>query len=288
VMRGLIRRFLFKYIYQQWNIAIADIGEQFIPKNIKWMKHDYTDRWFADPFIIEETDEYYIVLVEECMRDTQKGRLARLTLSKEDFRLVKNETILDLSTHLSFPNYIDVEGRTYVYPENASSGNTCYYEYGSELHNPKEFSNLPLADAVIFKNADSFYLLYTMGENCNGSRLNVSISKEPLNGYEMFQEVTFNDNIARRAGNVFKWEGRLISPAQVCNQNYGEGVSLQDLTFEHGKINLKEITRMPPPSRDYPKGFHTYNVHGDKVIIDGYRYGSNLLHSIYFSIRKYI
>ena len=29
-------------------------------------------------------------------------------------------------------------------------------------------------------------------------------------------------------------------------------------------------------------------VYGDKVIIDGYRYGSDLLHSIYFSIRKYI
>ena len=287
-MTGLIRRLLFKYVHQQWNIAIADIGDDLVPKSIRWMQHDYTDRWFADPFIIDETEDNYIVLVEEYLRDSQKGRLARLTLSKKDFCLIKNETILDIATHLSFPNFIDVKGNTFIYPENSSSGKTYYYEYGSVLHSPMEFSSLPLADAVVFKNNSNYYLLYTLGENCNGSQLYVSVSKNPLNGYKKCQEITFKDNIARRAGNVFSWNGRLISPAQVSNHDYGEGISLQELSFEHGELRLNEIVRMLPPTKDYSKGFHTYNVYGNKVIIDGYRYGSDLLHFIYFLIRKFI
>ncbi len=32
-------------------------------------------------------------------------------------------------------------------------------------------------------------------------------------------------------------------------------------------------------------GFHTYNVLGNKVVIDGYRYGSELIHDLYFDLR---
>lgn len=33
--------------------------------NIHWMKHDYKDRWFADPYLLEVTDNHIVVLVEE-------------------------------------------------------------------------------------------------------------------------------------------------------------------------------------------------------------------------------
>lgn len=40
-----------------------------------------------------------------------------------------------------------------------------------------------------------------------------------------------------------------------------------------------------PPTKMYSEGFHTFNVFGDKVVIDGYRYGSKFLHDLYFKIR---
>ena len=287
-MINIIRRFLFRYVYQQWNIAIADIGESLNPKNVKWMKHNYTDRWFADPFIIDETKDIYIVLAEEFLRDASKGHLVRLTVSKSDFKLLKNETILDLSTHLSFPNFIDVNGVRYIYPENGKSGMASYYEYGPFLHNPKVLLQHPVADAVICYIGNKYYLLYTNDFECNGNKLQVSVSDDPLSGYSHSQTIEFADNIARRAGNVFAWNGRIVSPAQVSNNDYGEALSFQELSIENEKICLKEFTRMSPPTKDYPKGFHTYNVYGDKVIIDGYRYGSNMLHTLYFSLRRFI
>lgn len=285
----MIRKFLIKYVLQDWNIAIAQKNDDFSLKEIKWMKHTFKDRWFADPFIVGDTEDAYIVLAEEYMHKTRLGRLARLTVSKEDCILLKNETILDIPTHLSFPNTIAVEGNVYIYPENGAAGNTKYYKYGQELKMEGVLSEFPLSDATIAEINGQYYILATLGEECNGDNLRVYKSDSPLNGYKECQQIRFSDNIARRAGNVFVCNGQLISPAQVCNNDYGEGVSLQVMEEKNGQISLKEIKRMMPPTKDYPEGFHTYNVYkNDVVVIDGYRYGSKFLHNVYFKIRKFI
>lgn len=285
---NIIKKFLNRYVYQDWNIAIADISEDLTPINIKWLKHDYHDRWFADPFIINETEDTYILLVEECLHSTMRGRIARLIVTKEDFRLLKNETILDLSTHLSFPNPIKINNVTYIYPENAMSGSTKYYRYDSILTDGSELSRLPLADPVIFNMGEHYYLLATMGDSCNGNVLQIYKSDSPFGGFEEVQDFVFADNIARRGGNVFRWHNRIISPAQICNNNYGEGLSLQEITSDNGQLTFSEIKRLKPLSKAYPEGFHTYKVYGDKVIIDGYRYGSPFLHKLYFTLRRCI
>lgn len=284
---SIIKKILQKYVYQDWNIAIAERNDDLSLKNIRWMKHSYNDRWFADPFIIDDTEDDYIILVEEYMHTTRLGRLARLTVSKKDCALLKNETILDMKTHLSFPNPIMVNGDIYIYPENGASGNTKYYAYGKELKLEGVLSEHPLADATITKIKGQYYIFATLGEECNGNNLRVYKSNAPLSGYTECQQIRFHDNTARRAGNVFEWNGQLISPAQVCNNDYGEGVSLQVLEENDGQTSLKEIKRMMPPTKDYPEGFHTYNVYKDNVVvIDGYRYGSKFLHNLYFKIRK--
>ena len=43
------------------------------------------------------------------------------------------------------------------------------------------------------------------------------------------------------------------------------------------RLKAKQITKMT--------GFHTYNTFGKKVIIDGYSYGNEFIHDIYFDIR---
>lgn len=283
---GLIQKFLFKYIHDNWNIAIADIGDDLSPLNIKWMKHEYKDRWFADPFFVGKTKDAYIILVEEFVRDARKGRLARLTVDIEDCRLLKNETILDLPTRLSFPNIIIVDEKTYIYPENAPSGNTKYYEYDTILRSPRLLSDLPLIDPVIYRHEDKFYLLYTLVKDCNGNVLHVAVADSVFGEYKPIQEITFADNVARRAGNVFQWKGRSISPAQVNNNRYGEGISFQEIAIENGLVSLREIKRIFPSWHEYDKAFHTYNVSGNKVVIDGVRIGWPTISRSYTKLRN--
>lgn len=263
------------------------MSDDLIPVNVKWMKHRYRDRWFADPFIIDEDKDHFIILAEECILEENKGRIARLTVTKDECELIKNETILDLPTHLSFPNPIKIDGQVFIYPENAASGSTNYYSYSEKaLKYRGKISNIGLADPVIVIHGTNSFLLATMGKECNGNHLRVFKSNDTLSGYEECGEQFFHDNIARRAGNVFWHNGMLISPAQVCNNDYGEGISLQQLTIDNNSVHLKELKRIYPFSRQYPEGIHTYNVFGDKVVIDGYRYGSPFLHKLYFNIRK--
>lgn len=284
-MKRYINKILFKYVHRQWNIAIAEYDSDLNPVNIKWMKHNYKDRWFADPFIIDETVNTFIILAEEYMRDDRKANLAKLIVTKDECKLIDNEMVLNLDTHLSFPNFLEFEGKTYVYPENGRAGRTTYYEFNKTLKRVGMLSSLPLADAVIQEIDSHFYMLFTLGDNCNGNRLLVYVSDSPFGPYEPKQEILFNDKVARRAGRMFKIGNELISPAQICNKMYGEGVCLQKVSLVNDQLTFKELKRLYPNSKEYPSGLHTFNVYGNHVVIDGYRFNCPLLSRLYFGIR---
>ena len=44
---------------------LKDIIEGKLPIEVNWLNHPYRDRWFADPFILDVTDNEIWVLVEE-------------------------------------------------------------------------------------------------------------------------------------------------------------------------------------------------------------------------------
>ena len=65
-------------------------------------------------------------------------------------------------------------------------------------------------------------------------------------------------------------DGRLIRPAQNCNNGYGLGLVFQEVTIEDDKLILKEINRLYPNDKKYDIGLHTYNRFGNVAIVDGY------------------
>ena len=88
---GFIRESLDEILYTEHSLTVD------------YMRHDFKDRWFADPFILDVTDKYIYVLVEEYYRKIRRGRIAKLTVNRDGFILEKSETVLELDTHLSFP-----------------------------------------------------------------------------------------------------------------------------------------------------------------------------------------
>lgn len=284
-MKVLFKKLIFKYIHRHWNIALANFNDSFDLHNIRWMRHNYTDRWFADPFLFDESSDTVVVLAEEYMRDERKARIAKLTINKINGVLENNETILDIATHLSFPNFMKFDDKIYIYPENGRSGNTKYYEYTSSLVEKGELSPLPLADAVIEQIDDRYYMFFTLGKDCNGNKLIIYSSYKPFGPYEPYQEVSFNENIARRAGKMLRIGEMIISPAQVCNNAYGEAVSIQKMKFIDGKFKFEEVKRIYPQGNEYPNGLHTFNTYGNIAVIDGYRYDYPIISKFYFKLR---
>lgn len=283
----LIKRFWNKIIQATWNIAIAEMGEDLTPINIKWMKHNYSDRWFADPFFLEETSEYYVVLAEELLRSNNKGRICKLTIEKKECELIHNETLLDLETHLSFPNiFINSESESFIYPENNASGHLTIYRLFERGPVSSTIIPIPLIDPVLLKRDDGVLLLGTLPEDANDNILHIYQSSSQMDSFKEIQRITFSDHIARRAGNVFEWNGKIIAPGQVCNKHYGEGISLQEITFaNNGSLVMREIKRLEAKKVTKMTGFHTYNVMGNAIVMDGYRYGNEFIHDLYFKLR---
>ena len=280
-----------KIINANWNIAIAEIGEDLSPVNIRWIKHNYTDRWFADPFFLEITSDAYVILAEEFIISSGLGRICRLVIGKKDYELIQNDTLLELSTHLSFPNSFIHEGNTYIYPENSAAGQLTIYRMTEHNLEYKTMLPIPLIDPVLFfNNEKGVFLLGTLPENAKGNSniLHVYKSDHLWGKYKETQQIPFKDNVARRAGKIFQWKGKIISPAQICNNHYGEGISLQEIKCsEDGTLNMQEIQRLEAKQITKMTGFHTYNVFGENVVIDGYQYGNEFIHDTYFKIRGF-
>ena len=104
----------------EWNIALVENtleglfqGEQL---NLRMLKHSYTDRWFADPFILDVKDNKLFLLVEEWMREENKSRIAKLTINLDDFSLESTIPVLKMEKVLSFPAIYRKNGKVYTNP----------------------------------------------------------------------------------------------------------------------------------------------------------------------------
>ena len=99
---------------------------------VDWVINPFRDRWFADPFILDMTDDYVYLLAEEFQFKTKKGRIAKLSINRKSLQIEEYSIVLEQPFHLSFPNILRKEGRVFVYPESCLSGRLDLYEYNSD------------------------------------------------------------------------------------------------------------------------------------------------------------
>lgn len=277
-----------------YNIGIvdhpADLFERKTFPTIKWLEHKYSDRWFADPFIISEDDSTWTILCETYFYQTRRGTIGKIVASKEDFRLLSYKTVLSLDTHLSFPAIIKQGKKIFVYPENSRSGKNTLYLYNSEkesLEPVRVQSNYPLTDAAIFDVEGEQFMISTLSDDPNGNIATIfSIDKVSL--WEPIQKIAFKEDIARSAGIPFKQEERLVRPAQICNRGYGEGLCFQEITKTGSILSLNEICRFYANDKKYNIGLHTYNKYKNVAIVDGYYTPSKTLKFLFGKISNLV
>ena len=102
----------------KYNIGFVDGSLEAViagePMKVNWMKHSYKDRWFADPFVFDVTDNTIILFVEEYYNPIKRGRLSKMVVDRQSYELISLKTILELDTHLSFPFYFKKDGKVYL------------------------------------------------------------------------------------------------------------------------------------------------------------------------------
>ena len=254
---------------------------------VKWVDlNGHRTSWFADPFIFNIEGNHIEVLVEEFEYSKNKGRLSHLLIKKDGLKLVAITPILELDTHLSFPAYIKIDNRTYVYPENYVSGGIKIYEYdhpSKKLVNPKEILREELVDAQLFEQNGAYYL---MGVRHQNDRFTYNYTKDlyiyksnSLFGeYSFYQKISNKRKEERGAGQLFYVGDKLIRPAQNCDGGYGVEVVFYEFTQgDDGYFKEVEVGRMSPGHNKYPFVLHTFNSMGKYHIIDGMGFENDLI-----------
>lgn len=270
-----IREFLTETRY---NIGFADNKLEDIingePIRVNWIKHNYKDRWFADPFILDVTEKDYIVLVEEWYDPIYRGRISKLIVDRTDFTLKDIKTILELDSHLSFPFVQRTKDGIYIIPENSATGQLPRYKYNpttDEVCFDSIICHDRLTDSVPFEYNGKEFMFSTKLPDANGKELGI-YKKEDDGTYTLYDSYHFEENLSRMAGDVFTCNGKLYRPAQVCIESYGDAVSLQEVIYDGEGFRFNELRRIISPSKRYDLGFHTFNVFNEHIVVDGLGY----------------
>ena len=281
-MKNKLIEFYHDIIRRQWIIGIADYSDDIenpdFKPTIKWVKDSLDYSWCADPFILSESDTVIHLLVEEFPYDTEKGRITKLVVDKESWRVIDRKVVLELDTYLSFPCYYRENGKLFIYPENSASGISTIYEYNETNDTLSKIGALcahPLTDAVIYDMQDSKYILSTRNPYDNSNILDIYSTDGITSNPKPLQTIRFTENVARNAGRPFLCKGKMVRPAQISNSGYGEGIVLQEVKYNNGSFEFDELKRLYSPLEDYAVAFHTMNVFENKYIIfdaQGYKH----------------
>lgn len=285
-----IKKFIKSISNECWNIGFIQNDLHSILNgdelNVKWLRHSIKDSWFADPFILDVRDDTIDVLVEEFYKPIQRGRISKLIINRNTFELIKKEIVLELATHLSFPAIIRKDNDIFIYPENGESGKLILYQYYQESNKCVKHTillNEPVADAVIANIYNKEYLFCTKQPNPNGNNLSV-FQKNEQGKYILKDNYSFQENVARMAGNFFEFEGKLYRPTQESNIQYGHSVTLQEVKLVNGKFHFHETQRLFSVHPTLNIGMHTFNMYKGEIVTDALGFKNMWIRKIIKSI----
>lgn len=253
-----LKRSLCCLLQARWNIAFWTDGRLVVAGN------PYHDHWFADPFIVDVDDKEVTLLVEDFFLPAQKASISEITVDRQSWRISKRREVLEEPLHISFPYIVRREGaKVWFMPESSRANRLtlyCYDRNNGCCQRERDLATGDLSDAILLNG----YVLATCGDGLNGKKLNVYKSVD--NSFCESDSLTFSENVARNAGAVFEYNGRRYRPAQVCNEWYGEAISVQEVTGVDGHWTMTEVYRIQPPEGF--EGIHTLNSYKDLWVTD--------------------
>lgn len=273
-----------------WNIgfiesSISDIMEKKEYK-IKWMRHKYRDRFFADPFIFQEDDNFYVILAEEYKFFDHVGRIVKLTVEKKNMKLINKEYIIKEKYHLSYPNITEKS----ILVEGYNSGSVYSYEMsGNSLIKKKEI-DLPLIDPTTLFYGNTNWIFGTMKDIEHSdaqSKLFAYYIKDGQYKPHKLNPIKNDFQNSRPGGKFFYYNKELYRPAQNCTNFYGEDIRIMKINMLNPDCFEEEeyITIKNPDNSKY-KGLHTFNIAKNSVIIDGYFERISILKILYVKFKK--
>lgn len=278
---------------ESWNVAFRKkatgiLGDKKTPFQVIKNSWRY---WAADPFIFEIQDSVYI-FAELYDYISCKGTLGYCKL--ENGKKPKWKKVICEKTHLSYPYITKKDEKIYIIPESGAS--STLYAYTAVSFPDKWEKDFVFRDGVKYGDTTAF---------CHNERkmaLAYDVSKPnqyrlllvDLENAENDTVIHGNAALQRPAGKFFYHNDSLIRPAQICENDYGEGLIFYKVLFEeNGRYSEEEIERILPTELNFSKkllldGMHTYNTTETYEVIDIKTRRFNLVNFLFRIISKII
>ena len=267
-----------KYGNDCWALGFIEGGIQQIMENdtyeVKWVKVP-KERWYADPFILDVTDTEILVLVEDYAYNYKKGVISLLHIDRQTMKVIQRKVILEIPTHLSFPNILRKNGNVYIYPESAHSGQLDIYKFDFDSESLTHCATI--CDECIWDSdiTDVFgeALLFTAAHN--EYLLDIYHWNESEKRFVLWKSIPSEIKNSRLGGALFKYKDRVYYPAQNCEKGYGCAINIKEIEYKNGDFLISDVKTIKSTHKRYNIGLHTLNEYKGVAVIDvhGYRYG---------------
>lgn len=283
-MTGFFRKYFNKLYYQKWIIGISDENLSDIIRNrkfdpdINWLFRDSLNKIYGDPFFIRSKEGRIEIMMEVLKYEGDYGRLALLILD-EEFRISKLKILLDTKSHLSYPFVYMENGRYFIFPESSKNGRLSCYEYypvAERLMFLQDVLEYPLLDSTIIKKDGTYYIFGALTDDNVGYEEHVFYSDNLLGPYKGHPANPVKRGLdgTRSAGSFIEVDGTLYRPTQNCQKDYGDSITIYEMT----ELNEKRVAEEPYMNIEINRRnkhnngmfkIHTINYMNDLIVVDG-------------------
>jgi hypothetical protein len=237
------------------------------------------DRFWADPFIVQESGNYFI-FVEELFYKKRKGQISVIEMDSQGNHR-ESIPILEKNFHLSYPCVFQTNGSYFMVPESGANKTIDLYE--CEIFPAKWNFKMTLmegvsaVDTTMFFYNDKWWLFTGLRENAGGYTdvelflfYSDTLFTNKWNSHPLNPVVSDVTN-ARPAGQIYTQNKKLYRPSQDSTQYYGNKFSINEiLCLNETDYKEKKITTVGPDWDNKVQATHTYNRVGKLSIIDAY------------------
>lgn len=275
---------------KRWELGFVEGGYDAVfsdePLQVHWVRTPSKDYWYADPFILDVTDDKIVILAEEYRYKHPVGRIAKLSIDRNSWTIERVDIILELDTHLSFPNIIRYNGEIYVFPENCRSGNLSIYKYDAKQE--KLVFEQVICDEALWDSdiTDRFGGWRLFGGKTNENDLDAYVWDESVRKFVYERSYHSQNGDFQLAGKFFEYKGEVYCPTQDCSQTYGGAVVIKKVVQRGDELDFVPVKRLESPNQMMNQGMHTLNEYKGVVVIDVKGFNNPFVGKLYTAFLK--
>jgi hypothetical protein len=259
---------------RRWSIALHRDAAGSIPTSGWQFISGFPGHEAADPFLATHDGQHYLIY-EDMLPVTRHGRLAAMPAFDAAAR---PEVILEKPYHLSYPFVFQHAGDWWMIPESSENRTVDLYRairfpYQWE-HSRTLMEGAALSDTTPFLYEGMWYFFTTCmlpGRAYMGLLFFAEALDAPWRLHPS-SPLSGDAAIARAAGPIVQWNGKLVRPVQDCALTYGRAVTLFEIQ-ELTPTRLREQKRLQiePTWQKNLSGTHTFCSLGSMLAMDARR-----------------